>query len=191
MVRANRPGGGDGGDDGGVRDATDRALDGFESDPYRRAFESVCREYGVEGDPEALAAAFLRTEVDATRLAPSVRRLLEAVAERHRVGILTNGDGAVQRRKAEAHGLDEMVDAVVVSGDVGARKPEAEMFETAKARLPADAFVLVGDSYETDIVPARENGFETAYVGDEHRPAATVTAADTEALASLLRPLVA
>ncbi|ADQ69329.1 haloacid dehalogenase superfamily enzyme, subfamily IA [Halogeometricum borinquense DSM 11551] len=166
------------------------SLDSFEPDPYERAFEVVCNEYGIDADPEALATTFVDTEVAATRVAPSVRRLVASVAERHQSGILTNGNETVQRRKVETHGLDELVDEIVVSEEVGARKPDAGIFETAKERLPADAFVFVGDSYETDIVPAQEHGFETVYVGDDHRPDATVAAANTEALASLLRPLV-
>lgn len=170
--------------------ALTEALDAFDPDPYVRAFEVVCEECGVEGDPETLAASFVEREVAATRVAPSVRRLVAAVADRHRTGILTNGNGAVQRRKIEAHGLDELVEAVVVSGDVGARKPDAAMFRTAKERLPAASYVLVGDSYETDVLAAEENGFTAVYVGEEPRPEATLSAADTAALASLLRPLL-
>ncbi|SFR66474.1 HAD family hydrolase [Halogeometricum limi] len=164
------------------------ALDAFEPNPYERAFETVCEQYALDTPPEMLAASFVRTECIASRVAPSVRRLVETVSARHQTGVLTNGNETVQRRKLQMHGLEKWVDALVVSSEVGAKKPDARMFEAAKERLPADAFVYVGDSYDTDVSPAQEHGFETVYVGDEHRPS-TVTVRDTESLAALLLPL--
>lgn len=167
------------------------ALNDLEDDPCERAFAAVCREYDIAGDPEALADEYVRTEVAATRVPESVHRLVELVAQEHNAGILTNGDGRIQRRKLEAHGLDDLVDAAIVSNEFGARKPAVELFEHAKAQLPAETHVYVGDTFEEDIVPARAQGFETVYVGDEHRPAATLTVTDTADLAALLGPLLA
>ncbi|MDS0295129.1 HAD family hydrolase [Halogeometricum luteum] len=171
-------------------DALDDALDAYAADPYERAFEAVCEEYDLVGRPEMLAAAFVRTEVTSARVAPEVRNLLDILSRRHDIGVLTNGNETVQRRKLQVLGLDKWVDELVVSSEVRARKPQAEMFETAKERLPADTFVLVGDDYEADIAPADEHGFETVYVGSENRPDATVAAEDTEALATLLLALL-
>jgi putative hydrolase of the HAD superfamily len=51
-------------------------------------------------------------------------------------------------------------EAVVTSGDVGFRKPHLLVFETALARLGVSSreAVVVGDSYENDIVPAAKLG---------------------------------
>jgi len=95
----------------------------------------------------------------------------------------------MQRRKLEEHGLDDLADAVVISNEVGVRKPNPQIFETAKERLPAESYLYVGDTFEEDIAPAREAGFETVYIGDD-RPDAPVSARRTAALASLLLPLV-
>ena len=166
------------------------ALDDLEDDPFERAFAAVVREYDVPVDPAVLADEFVRAEVEASRITDPVRRLVELVTHHHSAGVLTNGDGRTQRRKLEAHGLDDVVDSVVVSTEVGARKPSPEIFEHAKAALPADTFVYVGDTYEEDVVPARECGFETVYVGDDHGPAATLTVTDTEDLAAVLGALL-
>jgi len=93
----------------------------------------------------------------------------------------------MQRRKLEEHGLDDLADAVVISNEVGVRKPNPQIFETAKERLPAESYLYVGDTFEEDIAPAREGGFETVYIGDD-RPDAPVSARRTAALASLLLP---
>jgi putative hydrolase of the HAD superfamily len=183
-------------------EATEAALDTFDArlrteldaaaeDPVATAFGAVRDAYGVDADPANLAASFVRAEVEATRLRPSARELLRAVAERHRVGVLTNGAANVQRRKVDHHGLADLLDAVVVSGAVGVAKPDDGIFVTARERLPADAHVYVGDSYEEDVAPALANGFGAVYVGEETRPEAPVAARDLDDLASVLRPLLA
>jgi len=85
---------------------------------------------------------------------------VESLAKRHQFGVLTNGDGYgyMQRRKLEEHGLDDLADAVVISNEVGVRKPNPQIFETAKERLPAESYLYVGDTFEEDIAPAREAG---------------------------------
>lgn len=65
-----------------------------------------------------------------------------------------------------------------------------EIFEEAKERLPAEEFVYIGDTFEEDIVPAREAGFKTVYVGEEPHPDASVATRGTEELAALLLPLI-
>ena len=160
------------------------------TDPYRRAFDAVGDEYGLAVDAESLASEYVEREAAATRLPQSVRRLVESIGARHQTGILTNGDGRMQRRKMAEHGLDELVDAVLVSNEVGSRKPDPAIFVEAKERLPADAFVYVGDTPEEDIIPARDCGFETVYVGEGTHPDASVAASGTEELAALLLPLV-
>lgn len=115
--------------------------------------------------------------------------MFETVAARHPTGILTNGHGPTQRAKLAEHGFDDLVDAILVSNELGVRKPVPGIFEEARERLPADTHVYVGDTYEEDVVPARDQGFETVYVGDgDHE--APVAADGTGALASLLVPLL-
>lgn len=158
--------------------------------PYERAFEALCETYGLDLDPASLATAFVDTEVSSTTVPPAARTLVEAVASQHHTGVLTNGDGRMQRRKLAEHGLDSLVDAVVVSNEFGARKPDRAIFEGARERFPADTVVYVGDTYEEDIVPARDAGFLTVYVGEEDRSAAAVSADGIEELAALLVPLL-
>ncbi len=158
--------------------------------PYERAFTAVCERYDLDADPVALAATHIENEAEATRVRRPVRRLVEAVSARCPTGILTNGDGRAQRRKIDAHGLESLVDTVVISNEVGARKPDPAIFEEAKRRLDADGFIYIGDTFEEDIVPAREQGFGTVYVGDEARPDAPVSAVDMTELADVLLPLV-
>lgn len=150
------------------------ALEGFDEAPYERGFEAIAVEHGVGLDPAVAAAEFRERELAATVLVPGARAVVGALAERAPVGILTNGDGPMQRAKIERHGLDELVDAVVISNEVGVRKPATGIFDRARERLPADGHVHVGDAYEEDVVGAHDAGFAAIHVRNDDGPAASV-----------------
>jgi len=166
------------------------ALDAVESEPYRRAFAAACEGHAVDADPAALAAEYRDREVAATHVPDAAHDLLAAVAARHPTGVLTNGDGEMQRRKLRAHDLDGHLDSVLVSNRLGVRKPDPAIFERAREELPADTHVYVGDTFEEDVVGAREAGFLPVYVGEEHRAEAPVAADGIETLADVLLPLL-
>lgn len=166
------------------------ALENCESEPYRRAFEDVAETTELEAAPATLASDHCETELEASAVSADARRLVERVSERNPIGILTNGDGSQQRAKIERHGLDELVDEVLVSNDIGARKPADRIFDLAKERLPADEHVYVGDSYEEDIVGARSAGFRTVYVDETGTGTNDTDAADAvvSSVGELLEP---
>jgi len=158
--------------------------------PYQQAFDAVGERYDLNVDAEALAAEYIETEATTTRISRTVLSLVESIASQHQTGILTNGDGQMQRQKIRKHGLDDLVDTIIVSNEVGSRKPDREIFEEAKRCLPAEVFVYIGDTFGEDIIPAREAGFKTIYVGEDEHPNTPIAANTTEELAELLLPLL-
>jgi HAD superfamily hydrolase (TIGR01509 family) len=70
----------------------------------------------------------------------------------------------VVRREIERLGVSRRVDAVVLAGEVGARKPDPALFERALAELAVDATAVlhVGDRVEDDVAPAALLGMATA-----------------------------
>ena len=68
------------------------------------------------------------------------------------------------RVDVERLGVAERVDAVVLSGDVGARKPDPRIFEHALAELGVDATaaLFVGDRLAADVAGAAAVGMTTA-----------------------------
>lgn len=164
-----------------------RAMDQHEDDPYVLGFEAVVAEHDLDADPEVLAEAYLDAELDATFVTDETRGLIERASENGPVGILTNGDGPVQRQKIEKHDLDDLVDEVVISGEVGERKPGLAIFEIAKDRLDAEEYVYVGDTYGEDIKPARQAGFKTIHVRNDD--GSEVSVDRIESLNTILRVL--
>jgi putative hydrolase of the HAD superfamily len=97
--------------------------------------------------------------------------MIAAVAEAHaagiRTGLLSNswGHGSYDRT-----GWDELFDVTVISGELGVRKPQPEIYAHAVElmELPADQIVFV-DDLEQNLAPARELGMTVVL----HRDAAT------------------
>ena len=67
------------------------------------------------------------------------------------------------RRELDELGVARLVDAIVLSGEVGVRKPEPPIFERALAGLGVDATaaVFVGDRLEDDVAGAAALGMTT------------------------------
>jgi len=89
------------------------------------------------------------------------------------VGILTNGPAAWQRRKLELTGIGALVDAVVISAEVGVAKPDPLPFQRACELLgvhPGSA-MMVGDNPACDIAGAETAGLRgSLHVGPEGSP---------------------
>jgi FMN phosphatase YigB (HAD superfamily) len=150
-------------------------------DPYRAAMADFCAEFGLDAPPEELAESYVEREVAATTLRPGVREVLDALADPSdgavespdstanasvALGVLTNGGERAQRRKLAHHGIADEFEAVVVSGDVGAGKPDAEIFGAAREAVPADEYAFVADDLERDVLPAQRAGFTGVYLSE-------------------------
>ncbi|WP_135825473.1 HAD family hydrolase [Halorussus ruber] len=136
-------------------------------DPYRAAMADFCAEFGLDAPPEELAESYVEREVAATALRPGVREALDALRSSSvALGVLTNGGSRAQRRKLARHDIADEFEAVVVSGDVGAGKPDAEIFGAAREAIPADEHVFVADDLERDVLPSREAGFTGVYLSE-------------------------
>ena len=76
------------------------------------------------------------------------------------LGIISNGNGAEQRRKLERTGIAEHFQIVHISSERGYAKPAPELFLGAcsAAGVAPQLATYVGDLYETDAVGARRAG---------------------------------
>jgi len=146
-------------------------LDACRAEPYRMAMADLRETFDLDPTAEGLAESYTEHEAAATSLRPGVREVLDELvssdAPHRRLGVLTNGGVRAQRRKLEHHNLADRFDAIVVSGDVGAGKPDPEIFAAAKEAIPADEYVFVADDLERDVLPAQEAGFTGIYLADE------------------------
>jgi putative hydrolase of the HAD superfamily len=89
-------------------------------------------------------------------------RLLQELSQQYRLGLVSDGDAAMQRRKLAALGLKQYFCAAVFSPDLGpdARKPSPLPFERIlhELDLPAGSAVYVADNPAKDFRAPRQLG---------------------------------
>ena len=86
--------------------------------------------------------------------------LLEYLKEKYQLHIITNGFKEVQFQKLEKSNIKQYFDIIVTSDCVGVKKPNPKVFEYALERVnsPAQDCVMIGDSYEADVMGAFNTG---------------------------------
>ncbi len=143
-------------------------LDAGGMRPRQEFFQEVIRQWpGVFRDVPQAIEVYLSSYPEMLILAPLTRALLEDIQEAGlRAAIVTNGGLAMQSRKIEASGLRGLVDAVVISEELGVAKPDPRIFEHAMAGIDAVAAdsLFVGDNPEADILGAMGVGMRSAWL---------------------------
>ena len=103
-------------------------------------------------------------------LSGQLEHMMERLADGSGIllGVITNGTSDRQRKKFNMLGLDRYMDPgmVVVSGEVGASKPDSAIFRAAQERfgLGPDDLWMVGDSLSADIYGAKACGWHTLWL---------------------------
>ena len=92
----------------------------------------------------------------------SIAALQQLRAAGWAIAVVTNGVMTQQTEKMRRTGLDQFVDAVCVSEDLGVREPDARIFEEAARRcgLPLRGW-MVGDSPVAEVVGGAGVGLRT------------------------------
>ncbi len=147
------------------------SVDEAREERFRRLFEAA----GALASPAAVAAAAARYRdlyVASRRPVPGALALIESLARRARLGIVSNNILAEQEAKLDQFGMRALVDALVVSADVGVSKPDPAIFGIALVRLGVTAgeAVMVGDSWASDIVGAAGAGLRAVWLNRTGEP---------------------
>src|SRR6056297_1543104 len=88
-------------------------------------------------------------------LLPHAREAVEAVADTHRVVLITKGDLLHQERKLAQSGLGELFDAVEIVSD---KRPSVYTRAFTAHGTGADAAMMIGNSMKSDVLPALDAG---------------------------------
>jgi YjjG family noncanonical pyrimidine nucleotidase len=130
-------------------------------------FGHLFREMGIDHlDPLEFNALYFRQLVENIRYVSGAPEVLEELAGKLRLGLITNGMKEVQRPRLEASSIRHLFEVVVVSGEIGHSKPTSSYFDYVYERigLPEKERVLVvGDNLYADIQGGRDFGFRTVW----------------------------
>ena len=133
-------------------------------------------------DASAVAARYsdqLSTHAD---LLPGALELLEALHGPMRIALVSNGVSAIQRGRLGRSPILPLLDAVVISEEIGVSKPDPRMIDAALEALGCadkSQAILLGDSLTADIPAAANAGIDSVYLDHRGRgsdlPTYTVT----------------
>ncbi len=136
------------------------------SDVRHRRFEQFLHEVGVDADAHSMADTFVAGLGRFGDLYDGVRDVLDALAGRATLAMITNGLSEVQRARIERLGLADYFHTVIISSEVGVTKPRREIFDLAFAGLghpSTEAALMIGDSLTSDIAGGRNAGIDTCW----------------------------
>jgi HAD superfamily hydrolase (TIGR01509 family) len=172
----------------------DQDGDGFSS---RAGFAAqVKQRYGLDAPLEEVLHDVRTGVLDRVEPYPGATAALDQLrAAGWLVALATNGGAQNQWAKIRRLGLDRHVDAVAVSGEVGAHKPDRRMFETAAARCGAtltETDWMVGDCPIRDIGGAQALNLRTVWMrrGRAWQPPAPPPTASADTVADALAVLL-
>jgi putative hydrolase of the HAD superfamily len=130
--------------------------------------QELCARFDLPDSIVGSLAELIREHTPSLRLPRQSLRVLNTLRPGWKLGVLTNGEPHVQRRKIAALGVTDLVDAVLFAPECGDGhgKPAPSAFHAALERLNVEAprAVFVGDDPRTDIEGAAAVGMKTIHV---------------------------
>jgi len=116
---------------------------------------------------KAALNVFFQDFIETLKLREGAKQLLQQTAERDRVGLISNFTHApVIHKSLRKVGIKPYFNTIIISEEVGWRKPSPEIFKDALNRLQVTAHeaVFIGDSPLEDIKGAKDSGLKTMFV---------------------------
>lgn len=132
-----------------------------------RRFGLAMERFGID-DP-MLAKRFGDGYIDIspkmTLLVEGTNELLNYLNGKYELHIITNGFKEVQHIKLNNSGIAHHFDKVIISEEVGEKKPHPAVFDFALRATSSKAkeALMIGDDLEADVVGARNAGWDQVY----------------------------
>ena len=98
--------------------------------------------------------------------------ILEYLKGKYQLHIITNGFEEIQNLKLQKSGIDKYFKEIITSESVGVKKPNPKVFEFAlmKAKTTTRNSIMIGDSYEADIIGALNFGMYAIHFTNGVKP---------------------
>lgn len=134
----------------------------------RGRFHDAFVNFGIrftEEELDTLATSYIMELPKNNHLFDGTLNVLNYLNERYNMHIITNGFEEVQQVKISKSGMDHFFNTVTTSEEVGVKKPNPVIFERAlqKADSSPSKSVMIGDTFEADILGAEKVGMNTIF----------------------------
>ena len=133
-------------------------------------FTALLEEYGSKEEVLSFARRFRERSLCKLRLFDGAITLLEELRARGAgVYLLSNAQACFTRHELETLGLTEKFDGILLSSEVGWKKPCKKFFLAAfeKFSLSPEDSIYIGNDLRDDVGGAREVGMRSVYIETE------------------------
>lgn len=148
----------------------EKKRDKFHEIDLSEVFSEIIASHDAKISANELATAFRRLSMKRIGLFPAVKETLETL---HTLGagvyLVSNAQSCFTRAELGASGLLGSFDGVILSSEVGVKKPSERIFELAFARFgitPGNSYYVGNDLYD-DVYGASRVGIKTVYIKTE------------------------
>ena len=151
-------------------------LDGYREVNYGVLLKKALQRLDVDKESisdfvDAAVAEYSQRWIRETTLFPDTLNTLDQLRDEYYIGIVTNfSHPQTARTIFKRLRLEKLFKAIVISGEIGYRKPNKIIFDTALAQLGSEpeTAVMIGNSVKADIVGARKAGMKSILL-DRHQ----------------------
>ena len=178
-----------------INDALWKALERGETtqkalkvERFRQLLDALGRTKLKAEDLSALYADRLSTRAD---LMPGAMEFMQAIHGKMKIALVSNGVSAIQRGRLSRCAFTPMLDAVIISEELGVSKPDPAMVYAALEQLGCtdkSEAVLLGDSLSADIPAAINAGVDSIFLNLKGKETTlpTYSAANLEEVLAIL-----
>jgi putative hydrolase of the HAD superfamily len=142
---------------------------------HRAAWRCALTDHGVDDNAlaERCAVMFQEERWACFALFHDTVATVEALSQRYRLALVTNGLVTLQHKKIERAGLTPYFQTVVISGEFGVGMPDPVMYTTALERLGVapERAVMAGNDQEWDVAGPQKVGIKSIWANMAGEPA--------------------
>lgn len=131
-----------------------------------RRFVDFFKAAEIPYDPYEASEVYIDYLSKAGILLEGAEDVLKLLSKEYSLILITNGISRVQRGRLEVTGTKKYFTDIIVSAEIGPRKPQKEFFDYTLNKLGAqkEDCLVIGDSLKSDIKGGYESGIDTYYL---------------------------
>jgi putative hydrolase of the HAD superfamily len=144
--------------------------EGYKELDYQNRLERVFKALNIEGYKSLAESAwksYLNEWPKQTEFFPATKKILDELKGKYKLGVITNYmDGPTCREVFRKLNYYDIFDCLVVSAELGYRKPAKVIFEHALSETGSEpeSSIMVGDTFEADIIGANSLGMKNILI---------------------------
>ena len=140
---------------------------------FEELYSRVLVKLGINPTEEVLSHIHgLYAENFTVEPVPGVTKVLQTLHGRYKLAVLSNAMSQLPRLALEKASLTKFFQLIIISRDLGIRKPDPKIFQYVLEKLGVkpEETIHVGDSLKQDVVGAKTAGIKTVWIKNKEEP---------------------